>query len=70
MGEVTQLRVAPKQRSGGRRNLKWFVSFDPVLRKYNWRVEYTTGVQVFTGTSDTDAEADREVQALVNKLPK
>lgn len=61
MGEVVQLKMQPKSLRGSKRNATWEITYIPAEKVWSWTVTVSLTPQVYSGTSPTQAEAQKEV---------
>lgn len=61
MGEVVTLPIKPKTLRGSKRNATWEITYIPAEKVWSWHVTVTLAPQVYSGTSPSQAEAQKEV---------
>lgn len=61
MGSVVQFRIPPKSLRGSKRNATWEITYIPAEKVWSWTVTVQLSPQVYSGTSPTQAAAQKEV---------
>ena len=61
MGEVVALQIQPKTLRGAKRNATWEITYIPAEKVWSWSVTVQLTPQVYSGTSPTQAAAQKEV---------
>lgn len=68
MSEASKIiAMPPRGKHGKARNYEWWITFDPIARRWSWRVTFTM-VSELTGDAATLAEAQHIVDQHVKQV--